>query len=180
MITPLWLWINGEAYYICTVPNTLDCACDLLEDLRAEFGANEFLKHDFDEQYNPGHWEKGSFVMMNGFICKAFGVKQKVCELRKGAHRPDLWIIDDLEVSQTVKNSRVQDDYVGWIETDVLATMMKKCRRLTGANNRFVSRTVQTVLKQQYPDWDRCLVEAYDPVTYRPAWKPTYSLQFYC
>lgn len=73
---------------------------------------------------------------MNGFICKAFGAKQKVRGLRKGAHRPDLWIIDDLETPQTIKNNRMQDDYADWIEADVLATMTGKRRRLIGANNR--------------------------------------------
>lgn len=112
---------------------------------------------------------------MNGFICKAFGAKQKVRGLRKGAHRPDLWIIDDLETPQTIKNNRMQDDYADWIEADVLATMTGKRRRLIGANNRFASRMVQTILKQRHPDWDWHLVKAYDPVTYEPAWKSMYS-----
>ena len=64
---------NGETHYMCIVSDTFDRACDLLEDIRAEFEANELLKHDFGEQYNPGYWEKGNFVTMNGFICKAFG-----------------------------------------------------------------------------------------------------------
>ena len=53
VIIPLWLWINGETHYMCIVSDTFDRACDLLEDLRAEFEANELLKHDFGEQYNP-------------------------------------------------------------------------------------------------------------------------------
>ncbi|EKJ89913.1 psiM2_ORF9: phage uncharacterized protein, C-terminal domain [Bacteroides finegoldii] len=179
VIIPLWLWINGETHYMCIVSDTFDRACDLLEDLRAEFEANELLKHDFGEQYNPGYWEKGNFVTMNGFICKAFGAKQKVRGLRKGARRPDLWIIDDLETPQTIKNNRMQDDYADWIEADVLATMTGKRRRLIGANNRFASRMVQTILKQRHPDWDWHLVKAYDPVTYEPAWKSMYSPQFY-
>ena len=35
---------------------------NLLEDLRAEFEANELLKHDFGEQYNPGYWETVSYT----------------------------------------------------------------------------------------------------------------------
>lgn len=73
----------------------------------------------------------------------------------------------------------MQDDYADWIEADILATMTGKRRRLIGANNRFASRMVQTLLKQRHPDWDWNLVKAYDPVTYEPAWKSMYSAQFY-
>lgn len=109
VIIPLWLWMNKETYYYCLVSDTFDRACDLLEDLRAEFEGNELLKHDFGEQENPGYWEKGNFVTVSGFICKAFGVKMKVRGLRKGARRPDLWGFDDVETPATIKNSRMQD-----------------------------------------------------------------------
>lgn len=176
---PIWLWMNKETNYMCIVSDTFDRACDLLEDLRAEFEGNELIKHDFGEQYNQGYWEKGNFVTVSGFICKAFGAKQKVRGLRKGAHRPDLWIIDDLETPQTIKNGRMQDDYADWIEADVLATMTGSRRRLIGANNRFASRMVQTILKERHPDWDWHLVCAYNPVTYEPAWKAMYNAAFY-
>ena len=123
VIIPLWLWINRETHYFCLVSDTFDRAADLLEDLRAELEGNELLKHDFGEQVNPGYWERGNFVTTSGWICKAFGARMKVRGLRKGAHRPDLWAIDDLETPQTIRNSKMQDDLAEWIENDVLPTM---------------------------------------------------------
>ena len=179
VIIPLWLWMNKETYYYCLVSDTFDRACDLLEDLRAEFEGNELLKHDFGEQENPGYWEKGNFVTVSGFICKAFGVKMKVRGLRKGARRPDLWGFDDVETPATIKNSRMQDEYAEWVENDVLPTMTGNRRRFIGSNNRFASRMVQTILRERHPDWDWDLVKAYNPVTYEPAWPAMYSPEFY-
>jgi hypothetical protein len=47
---------------------------------------------------------------MNGFICKAFGAKQKVRGLRKGAH---VRLEGDRRLGDTapIKNNRMQDDY---------------------------------------------------------------------
>lgn len=179
VIIPLWLWMNKETYYYCLVSDTFDRACDLLEDLRAEFEGNELLKHDFGEQENPGYWEKGNFVTVSGFICKAFGVKMKVRGLRKGARRPDLWGFDDVETPATIKNSRMQDEYAEWVENDVLPTMTGNRRRFIGSNNRFSSRMVQTILRERHPDWDWDLVKAYNPVTYEPAWPAMYSPEYY-
>lgn len=179
VIIPLWLWINRETNYFCLVSDTFDRAADLLEDLRAELEGNELLKHDFGEQENPGYWERGNFVTTSGWICKAFGARMKVRGLRKGAHRPDLWGIDDLETPQTIKNSKTQDDLAEWIENDVIPTMTGKKRRLIGSNNRFASRMVQTILRERHKDWDWHLVCAYNPVTYEPAWPSMYTAEFY-
>lgn len=179
VIIPLWLWMNKETYYYCLVSDTYDRACDLLDDLRAELQGNELLIHDFGAQENAGYWEKGNFTTTSGWICKAFGVRMKVRGLRKGARRPDLWGFDDVETPATIKNSRMQDDYVDWVENDVLPTMTGSYRRFMGSNNRFASRMIQTILKERHPDWDWNLVKAYDPVTYEPAWPSMYTAEFY-
>lgn len=181
IIIPTWLWIRQETRYMCLVSDTFDRACDLLEDLRAEFEANEAIIHYFGEQKLDGYWEKGNFTTRSGFIAKAFGVKQKVRGLRKGSRRPDLWVIDDLETPQTLKNERIQDETVKWIERDVIPTMTGMYRRLIGANNRFAPRMVQTLLRERHPGWTWHLVPAYDPVTYAPRWKEnsSYTPGFY-
>lgn len=181
IIIPTLLWVRGETHYMCLVSDTFDRACDLLDDLRAEFEGNEAIIHYFGEQKLDGFWEKGGFTTKSGFTAKAFGVRQKVRGLRKGAKRPDLWVIDDLETPQTLKNSKTQDDIVNWIERDVIPTMTGEFRRLIGANNRFAQRMVQTLLRERHPDWVWHLVEAYNPVTYAPRWKENrfYTPEFY-
>lgn len=179
ILIPTFLWIRGETHYMCLVSDTFDRACDLLDDLRAEFEANEAILHYFGEQKLDGYWEKGSFTTRGGFIAKAFGVKQKVRGLRKGARRPDLWIIDDLETPDSINNGKIQDRWRKWIERDVLPTMTGKFRRLIGANNCFAIRMVQTILKELHPDWTWHRIEAYNPVTYEPRWKAAYSADYY-
>lgn len=176
---PIFLWMNKQSRFFCLASDTFDRACDLLEDIRAEFEGNELLIHDFGEQENPGYWEKGNFVTTSGFICKAFGARMKTRGLRKGRNRPDLWVLDDLETVQSINNSRIQDKYAEWVENDVIPTMTGTFRRFIGVNNRFAGRMVQTILKERHPDWDWNLVKAYNPLTYEPAWKSMYSAEFY-
>lgn len=179
IIIPLWLWINKDIYYFCIASNTQDRASDLLEDLRAEFEGNEMLIHDFGVQKSVGQWEKGHFVTQNGFIGRGFGMRQNIRGLRKAAQRPDYWAIDDLESRSTIQNSKMQDKYVDWIKAEVLPTMVGARRRFIGANNRFAPRMVQTILREQNPDWTWHLIPGYDPVTYKSAWPAMYSSQYW-
>ncbi len=179
IIIPTWLWINGETKFMCLASDTFDRAADLLDDLRAEFEGNPILIHYFGEQKTEGSWERGNFRTQSGFMAKAFGARQKVRGLRKGRFRPDLWVIDDLETPQSIKNPKIQDKLVKWIERDVIPTMTGYFRRLIGANNRFASRMVQTLLKEKHPKWLFHRVDAYNEVTYEPAWKAAYSADFY-
>ncbi|MBV5336896.1 MAG: hypothetical protein J0653_02595, partial [Deltaproteobacteria bacterium] len=85
VIIPLYLWINDDIGYMVIVGNTETHAKILLSDLQAEFEANSKLIHDFGEQKLMGSWEDGYFQTKNGFLCKAFGMRQSVRGLRKGS-----------------------------------------------------------------------------------------------
>jgi phage terminase large subunit-like protein len=179
VILPLWLMINGEAHYLVLVSDSRDRAEDLLEDLRAELEGNALFVHDFGEQKQEGHWERGDFTTQNGFTAKAFGVRQKVRGLRTKSQRPDICICDDLETPDTLKNYRRMDAQARWIERDLIPTMTGRQRRLLYANNRFARVMTQTILQERHPSWTVHHVRAYDKTTYEPAWKAMYDAGFY-
>ncbi len=179
VVLPLWLWINDEAHYLVLVSDSKDRAADLLDDLQAEFEGNPLLINDFGEQKLDGHWERGNFITRNGFIAKAFGVRQKVRGLRVKQRRPDICIIDDLETPDTIKNPKRMRQQAKWIESDLLPTMIHKHRRLLYANNRFARVMTQTILQEKHPKWKVHHIKAYDKATYEPAWKAMYTPEFY-
>lgn len=179
ILLPFWLWMNDELNYMVIVTTSKDRASELLEDLRAEFEGNPKIIHDFGEQQNLGQWEKGFFITKSGFIAKALGVGQSVRGLRVKSHRPDFIVIDDLETKETIKNPKRQDQYVQWIERDLLPTMDGPIRRFSYANNRFAPVMIQTKLQERHPNWNIYHVKAYDQETYKSNWPAKYDDNYY-
>lgn len=179
IIIPFWLHIQDQAHYMVVVTVNHDKACDLAEDLRAEFEGNPRIINDFGEQKNQGQWEKGFYVTNSGFICKALGAGQSVRGLRVKAQRPDYIVVDDLETRDSIANPKRQKKYVKWIETDLIPTMDGEIRRFKYANNKFAPVMIQTILQEKHPNWKVHQVNAYNPVTYEPKWKEKYNDEYY-
>lgn len=179
IIKPFWLWMNDQAHYMVIVTTSKDRAEELLEDLKAEFEANERIINDFGEQKNIGQWEKGFFITKNGFIGKALGAGQSVRGLRVKSQRPDYIVVDDLETKETIANPKRQKKLANWIERDLIPTMDGKIRRFQYANNRFAPVMIQTILQERHPKWKINHVKAYNPETYEPTWHQKYEPNYY-
>ena len=179
IIKPFYLWINDQAHYMVLVTTNKDRASELLEDLKAEFEANERIINDFGEQKNLGQWEKGFFITKDGFIAKALGAGQSVRGLRVKSQRPDYIVVDDLETKETVANPKRQKKLAKWIESDLIPTMDGDIRRFQYANNRFAPEMIQTILQERHPKWKVHHVKAYNASTYEPAWPQKYGATYY-
>ncbi len=177
---PIWLWMNGENVYAVLVGNSYDKAKKLLGDVQAEFESNDLLIHDFGDQKCAGAWSDGDFRTKDGrFIGKALGMGQSPRGLRQGKLRPNLIICDDLEDKDTSRNPKRQDEVVDWIERDLLPTMDGDTRRYFHPNNDPWVRSIQNLLEARHPSWHLDEVQAYDPVTHKPAWYQKYSDTYY-
>tara|TARA_R100001369_G_C3320395_1_gene168819 strand:- start:1353 stop:2864 length:1512 start_codon:yes stop_codon:yes gene_type:complete len=179
IIIPFWLSINDDANYFVICTTSKDRASELLEDLRAEFEANQRIINDFGEQMNPGNWESGDWKTKSGFIGKAQGVGQSVRGLRKQNQRPDYIVVDDLETKEVSANPKRQRKYAKWIERDLIPTMDGYPRRFVYANNRFEPDMIMTMLQKSHPNWKVHEVKAFNPVDYKPTWIEKYSNDYY-
>ncbi len=179
VMIPLWLWIQDDIHYMVVIGNNFDKAQILQADLRAEFDGNPRLIHDFGEQKTIGDWEKGYFKTRNGFVSKAIGMGQDVRGLRMKNIRPDYIVADDLEDKDTVRNPKKQDELANWLLTSVLPTMDGNRARFLIANNYFTPRMIASVLIELRPNWTVHQVDAYDSVTYEPAWKSKYTAEYW-
>lgn len=179
ILLPFWLWLRGEEVYMVLVSVNHDKACQLLDDIRAEFEANPRIIKDFGEQKTYGSWDTSFFITKSGFIGQALGSGETVRGLRVKNRRPSLCNYDDVETKQLVKNPKRQDEYVKWVERDLIPTMEGKIKRFIGANNRFAPRMIQTILKERHKKWVFHRVNAYDPVTYKPRWRAKYDDDYY-
>ena len=186
VILPFWLWLNNQAHYFVLIGANATRACELLDDLQAEFEANPQIIKDFGEQKQFGDWESGNWKTvgckewgLKGFKCKALGMGEPCRGLRKGSQRPNLISIDDVEGKDLVKNPKRQDEWRKWVENDLLPTMDGAIRRLLYANNRYAPRMIQTELQKLHPNWYVSHVPAYDFVSYLPVWHQKYHDDYY-
>ncbi|MBD3748519.1 MAG: hypothetical protein IE931_03390 [Sphingobacteriales bacterium] len=186
VILPFWLWTNDEAHYMVLVGQTEDRAKQLLGDLQAEFEANPQIIKDFGEQKLEGSWEIGKFRTrgskkrgLRPMIGRARGLGQEVRGLRIGSQRPDLCVVDDIETREIGRNPKRQDQYVKWIEGDLIPTMDGPIRRLLYANNKFADRMIQTILQKKHANWHISHVPAYYPITLLPVWDEKYPDDYY-
>jgi phage terminase large subunit-like protein len=175
VLIPLWLWINNDIDFMVLIGQNADKAEMLLDDIKAEFEANQRLINDFGVQKNPGKWESGFFVTNNGFIAKSLGSGQDPRGLRVGKRRPDYLCFDDLETKETLKNPSRQNEIAHWIKTAVLPVMDTGNRRAIIAQNRFAEEMIFTKLVEGSKAWDIDRVDAYDPSNYKPTWDDKYD-----
>lgn len=179
VLIPFWLWINDEPVYLVLIGNSHGRACQLLDDIKAEFEANPRIIADFGEQKNLGAWEDGFFVTKGGFIGQALGTGQSVRGLRVGSRRPTHIVPDDIEIKDTIKNPKRQLEIVKWIEGDLIPTMDGDIRRFIQANNKAYPVMIQTLLQERHPNWKIHHIKAYDPVTYAPTWHQKYDKDYF-
>lgn len=180
IIIPLWLWMRGEDVFLCLCSDSKDNAALLLDDVQAELEANPLIVNDFGVQKSNGNWESGDFSTIDQrFIAIAFGIKQKKRGTRIKHRRPNLWVVDDLETPDTIKNPKRMSEQAKNIEREMIPSMTGYRRRLLYANNRFARVMTQTILQEQHPKWKVRQVKAYNKVTYKPAWEAMYSKEYY-
>jgi phage terminase large subunit-like protein len=179
IMIPIWLWINGEPVYIVIIGNNEEKADILLNDLMAEFANNQRLRHDFGNQVQPGKWATGSFSCRERFIAKAIGMGQDARGLREGAQRPNYIVADDLEDKDTIRNPRIQDEIVQWIERAIIPAMDGPIRRYLHVNNHFATRTIQELLRQRHPEWVVHQVDACPGADRKPIWSDKYPANYY-
>lgn len=115
---PLFMRLQPKPliHTMVTVGKSEDSAQKLLGDLQAELEHNARLIADFGDQKNIGSWEEGEFCTKDGFACFALGRGQSPRGLRKGEHRPDYIVIDDLDDDELCRNPRRVRETTEWVK----------------------------------------------------------------
>ena len=152
IMIPMWLKIQEEKGYntMVLIGSNNDAADNLLGDLQAELQFNRRYIADFGEQYQLGTWQEGNFSTKDGCAHFALGIGQKPRGLRKGAFRPDLIVIDDVDDDEMVQNEPRVDKLVNWIIRSLIPTMDKGKGRVIQANNLIHEKSVTAKLAQKW------------------------------
>lgn len=162
IILPMWLKIQDERGYntMVLIGSNNNTADNLLGDLQAELQFNQRYIEDFGEQWQQGTWEEGNFTTKDGCAHFALGIGQKPRGLRKGAFRPDLIIIDDVDDDEMVQNESRVNKLVNWILRSLVPTMDKGQGRVLQSNNLIHEKSVTAKLAEKWKESEKKVQEA--------------------
>jgi len=113
LIYPLWCLLTGRASYIVIISDTITQAKEFVGAIAEELETNEKIKEDFGDiaGYIPQgardkeKWTTEQINTTTGVRVQAAGIKSKLRGMKKGAQRPDLIILDDVENDENVVSS---------------------------------------------------------------------------
>lgn len=111
----LWCLLTERKRYVLLLSDTADQAALLLAALQAEVDANPRLRMDWPDDCRPGgEWRQTVAALANGRCAQAFGAGQKVRGRRRGPHRPDLVVADDVENDAAVRSPKRRKALAKW------------------------------------------------------------------
>ncbi|WP_317899434.1 hypothetical protein [Aurantibacillus circumpalustris] len=115
VIAVIYLWATNQMSNLLLVSHNETNAIELLTPLKLEFETNLRLINDFGNQVNPGSWEAGKIVTLNGCSFRALGAGQSPRGSRNQEARPDLIIVDDIDTEELCRNTRRLDELWEWV-----------------------------------------------------------------
>ncbi|MCS7029478.1 MAG: phage terminase large subunit [Bacteroidia bacterium] len=173
---PLWLMAKSELKFGVIVGNNLNSAKRLLGDLQAQLMENQRIINDFGEQFKQGDWQEGEFTTQSGVTFVALGMGQSPRGLRRGKHRPDYIVCDDVDTAELSRNkSRIQDA-VQWVLQDLMGCFDIGNARFILAGNLFAKNSINAILEQK--GFKVILANALDAKG-KPTWKEKYTAAYF-
>lgn len=114
--------------YIVEVSETTDVAGDFIKWTVNQLKFNEKLREDFGELLHPKPSmneldNKYEFITSSGTKVEAKGVGTQMRGLRHLSHRPDLFILDDLESQDNTNTPELRAKNLRWFQAEMLEAL---------------------------------------------------------
>jgi len=124
--------------YIIIGMDVYEQAAIMLAAIKVELEENPRLAQDFPEGVGGGRvWREGEIILRNSVKIEAVGSRQKVRGRRHGPYRPDLFLLDDIENDENVRNPDYRDKLEAWVLKAVL-----KCGAADGSMDLIIVGTL--------------------------------------
>lgn len=122
-----------------------------LETVKDEIETNEIFQFFFGHIKNPKKWSETEIETISGtkVLCKGTG--QRIRGLKWGAHRPDLYLIDDFESEQNTETEELRKKVARWLMGPVIGSIKGRAQViLTGT---VVHQKALLATIDQHPAW---------------------------
>ncbi|TXG98573.1 MAG: hypothetical protein E6R08_03990 [Nevskiaceae bacterium] len=117
----LWCIIRRIKHYAMIGMDAFDQAALNVEAIKAELESNPRLAIDFPEACGRGRvWKEGVIVTVTGIKVEGVGSGKRIRGRKHGPHRPDLFVLDDIENDENVKSSDQRDKLESWVDKGVM------------------------------------------------------------
>ena len=104
----LWFALYKKAWDIMIIGASLEMAKSSLTTIREELEENTYIIEDFGKTWGDKKWSDEGLMSANGVLIEAKGRDRKFRGAKRGAHRPDLIIIDDLLTEQDAYSATIR------------------------------------------------------------------------
>lgn len=181
---PLWEKINGYLDGLILGNKSSEGAVRLLSDIQAELQFNQRYINDFGEQHNEGSWEEGDFTTKDECFFVALGRGQSPRGLRKGAKRPNMGVIDDIDDDEIVNNQDRVSKVVEWILGAFIGALDIRRSKFIICGNRIHPKSILAHMVGDVEDGDpkregfhhsKVLATTNGELTGNPTWHQKYT-----
>ncbi len=120
----LWSVLFDHEPFVLIVSATRDQAVAMLRTVRDELQANPALREDFPHLGVPKPastpWRANQITLANGATIRAAGAGQAIRGAKRGANRPTLIVVDDLEDQEHTESAEQRAKLRDWFERTLL------------------------------------------------------------
>ena len=145
---------------IALISATTDQANTLLRHIKEELTANELLAEDFPEVVHSGGqrrsrvWKHNEIITRNNIQVIARSVGQSLRGHRKGAVRPTLLILDDIENDEITRSPEQMQNLNDWFTKSLMKVGSEQTNIIyVGTIYHYNSMLAQFTSNDHYPGW---------------------------
>ena len=176
IILPIWCAAFERKNFIILISETGRLAEACLESIKHELTTNAKLERDFPHIFGEGKvWRKEAIDIRNEVRIVALGSgKQIRGHQKKGGHRPDLVLIDEVSSDEAVRTKARRDELENWFTKAVMG--------MKGADSKMDIIVTGTIIHPkcllsklldplQYPGWQSHKFKAVYKFSNSPLWR---------
>ena len=143
--------------FVIVITSASSQASQLMRDIQEELISNQKLAEAFPEMVGRGRtWNEEEVITANGIKILMLGAGKSIRGRRHREHRPDLFVIDDLENDERVRNPEQREKLWDWLLKVVLKAkgIAKKADYLViGTILHFDSVLARLLDRRRAPGW---------------------------
>lgn len=135
----VWLAVYLKRHFPMIGMDAFEQSAETLVAIKAELEANPRLRMDFPDETGSGRvWRENVIVTRNDVKVEAVGAGKRIRGRRHGPHRPDFFLLDDIENDENVTSKPWRDKRERWVLRTVIP--------LGGADDSLSVLAIGTVL----------------------------------
>lgn len=135
----VWLVLYAKRHFAIIGMDAFEQAAETLTAVKTELEANPRLRMDFPDESGQGRvWRENVILTRNDVKVEAVGAGKRIRGRRHGPHRPDFFLLDDIENDENVGQKPWRDKREKWVLRTVIP--------LGGADDSLTVLLIGTVL----------------------------------